>query len=173
MESKNKFMTTKRFNCSMGRREKIFSWIIIIGLFMFPIINVFTIGIEDSTIIIALIILAIVIFVYAFSPRYITVGNDVIIIKRLFKDRIIITDGVIAIGRKEKSDFRRDVKLFGAAGLLGYYGFFRSKDHGKYYCISNNEENNVIIVTTTGSYVISCDNPQEMMEKVSEFMQKK
>ena len=172
-------MKTKSFNCTMGRREKTFTWFILIFMLGIPLINMTPLinKLTDTnksnmivTMCIFVLLLAIVTLVYSLTPQKVTVGKDTVTVKRKLRDYIIPTENIIAIGRKKKKAFRSDIRLVGAAGLFGYYGSFRSKEHGKYYCISNNENNNIIIVTTKGTYVVSCDNPQEIMEEISKYM---
>ncbi|RFS20116.1 hypothetical protein DVR12_20585 [Chitinophaga silvatica] len=120
---------------------------------------------------VALIILAVSILVtFGYSPRYYSITEDAIIIKRIFSDISIPFEDVVNISIIEKSAIRGSLRVFGSGGLFGYLGIFRSSNLGKYQMWSTNCETLVLIECMNKKIVIS---PSDNNDFIEEFNRKK
>ena len=109
-----------------------------------------------------MLIFATILVCFAYTPIYIEVTLDSLIIKRAFGSLIIPRKDIESIGLY---DGRFSIRKFGSGGFLGYLGWFSNSEIGNYFSYSTDESNQIIVVTRNRKYVISCENKEELLRK--------
>ena len=93
-------------------------------------------------------------------PIRLTIGNDKIILHRLFGAINIPIKDIIEIKAIPNSETAFSIRIFGSGGLFGYLGKFKNT----MYATNLNEL--VLIRTNSKKYVFSCKNRDEFIESV-------
>ncbi|MDD2798631.1 MAG: PH domain-containing protein [Bacteroidales bacterium] len=99
---------------------------------------------------------------FAFTPLYVEVTEDSLIIKRVLGALIIPRKDIRAIHPYPK---RPALRKFGSGGFFGYLGWFSNSEVGNYFSYSTDENNQIMIITPKRKYVISCENREELLRK--------
>lgn len=64
------------------------------------------------------------------------------------------------------------VRLCGSGGFMGYWGWFRERDLGKYFAYYGKASDCFLVVLNTGrKYMLGCKDAPEMVEAIRERMQ--
>lgn len=65
---------------------------------------------------------------------------------------------------RPKASKNNDVRTFGSGGFFGYLGYFYAYNWGKYTAYVTDGNNMVAIETTKKKYVVSCEDPQILID---------
>ena len=101
-----------------------------------------------------------------YMPIRLTIGNDKIILHRLFGDINIPIKDIIAIKAIPNSETAFSIRIFGSGGLFGYLGKFKNKKLGNYTMYATDINELILIRTDRKTYVFSCRNRDEFIESV-------
>lgn len=101
-----------------------------------------------------------------YMPIRLTIGNDKIILHRLFGAINIPIKDIIAIKAIPNSETAFSIRIFGSGGLFGYLGKFKNKILGNYTMYATNVNELILIRTDRKTYVFSCKNRDEFIESV-------
>ena len=107
----------------------------------------------------------IVVFI-ATMPIRLTIGNDKIILHRLFGAINIPIKDIIAIKAIPNSETAFSIRIFGSGGLFGYLGKFKNKKLGYYTMYATDINELILIRTARKTYVFSCRNRDKFIESV-------
>jgi hypothetical protein len=99
--------------------------------------------------------LCIITLTYLYSPQSYEVSGHSILIKRLIGTVSLPLDNIRELRTGTADDFRRCIRLWGNAGLFGYYGLFKTAKLGKCTWYVTNRGNSVIVVTGERTVVLS------------------
>lgn len=166
-------MEIKTYSCTTEKSVKKYTILFSTIVFAIPITHYYiTNSIEVINIVIVSILFVVWAIIYSLAPKKVVMYRDKIVIERLFKNFAIPISSIVAVTQNEKSKFLGDSRRFAVVGLFGYYGYFRSRNYGNYYCISNNSQNNIFLMTTKGSFQISCNNPTDAVLNISSLINK-
>ena len=105
--------------------------------------------------------------VYAFVSQIDSVcltSSDIIINKKV--GRIVIPKKNI-VHMAHKPSMSGDIRLCGVGGLFGRTGLFWSKGLGRYEAYVKDGNSLIEIKTTGKTYVVSCDNYQQLLSSVN------
>lgn len=102
---------------------------------------------------------------YLWAPRYYTVSDQSIVIKRLIGDVTIHRSSIKSLEIVDQAPIK--LRLFGSGGLFGHFGVFTltSGERAKLHCTRVNQV--VVITTTRQIYIISPANPEEYVQAAS------
>ncbi|MBU3837297.1 MAG: PH domain-containing protein [Candidatus Phocaeicola faecigallinarum] len=101
-----------------------------------------------------------------YMPIRLTIGNDKIILHRLFGAINISIKDIIEIKAIPNSETAFSIRIFGSGGLFGYLGKFKNKILGNYTMYATNVNELILIRTDRKTYVFSCKNRDEFIESV-------
>lgn len=101
-----------------------------------------------------------------YMPIRLTIGNDKIILHRLFGAINIPIKDIIEIKAILNSETAFSIRIFGSGGLFGYLGKFKNKILGNYTMYATNVNELILIRTDRKTYVFSCKNRDEFIESV-------
>ena len=101
-----------------------------------------------------------------YMPIRLTIGNDKIILHRLFGAINIPIKDIIAIKAIPNSETAFSIRIFGSGGLFGYLGKFKNKKLGNYTMYATDINELILIRTDRKTYVFSCRNRDEFIESV-------
>ncbi|MBM6882286.1 PH domain-containing protein [Bacteroides caecigallinarum] len=101
-----------------------------------------------------------------YMPIRLTIGNDKIILHRLFGAINIPIKNIIEIKAIPNSETAFSIRIFGSGGLFGYLGKFKNPKLGSYTMYATNLNELVLIRTNSKKYVFSCKNRDEFIESV-------
>jgi hypothetical protein len=110
---------------------------------------------------------AAVIFTVLFMPLKISVRDGDVYVKQLKGGISIPLAGIVEIRRYAESDRKNTVRTFGSGGLFGYLGKFENPELGRFQMYVADMNNTVLIRTVEGVYVVSCENPDNLVELVA------
>ena len=115
---------------------------------------------------IAIFLLIIALFIpIFFMPRYLHFNGEKLRLKRLAGN---IRIPVEQIRRVEPCPtMRHSVRLFGCNGYFGYLGYFRGEGKGTYVAYVGNRDEMFWVETTRKNYLFSCQNRDELIERVN------
>lgn len=121
----------------------------------------------------ALILLGVLIGLLAVSfyyyPLSIEASDKNLIIHRLFRDKILPYGSIRSVERCFPS--LGGLRLCGSGGFLGYWGYFSDIVIGNYFGYYGKRSQCILVKLTDGKqYVISCEQPEEMISAVSEHL---
>ena len=101
-----------------------------------------------------------------YMPIRLTIGNDKIILHRLFGTINIPIKDIVEIKAIQKSETAFSIRIFGSGGLFGYLGKFKNKKLGNYTMYATNVNELILIRTDRKTYVFSCKNRAEFIESI-------
>lgn len=111
-----------------------------------------------------LLIVATTGYSYLSQMNYIVLTDKELIIKKMFGQVTILRDDIIHAAHKP--NIRTDIRLYGASGFFGYRGLFWNRNSGKYHAYVKNGNCMVEIKTNRKTYVISCDEPHDLLHSI-------
>ena len=63
------------------------------------------------------------------------------------------------------------IRIFGSGGFLGYWGWFRERDLGKYFAYFGRSSDCFLVELKDGrKYMLGCKNPQKMVEYINSMI---
>ncbi|HUW62454.1 MAG TPA: PH domain-containing protein [Candidatus Bathyarchaeia archaeon] len=107
----------------------------------------------------------------AYSPKGAVVSPDGIsIVKRWTRPVVVPESQILSLERIDRSVLRRTIRLMGAGGFLGSWGYFSCKKLGTFRAYLTNSESLVLIRTVSeGLFVISPENPADFIACAESF----
>lgn len=111
-----------------------------------------------------LLIWAVPIVSYAFSPQYYIIEDKRVIIKRLVSSVVINRAEIKSVDIIPQDDMKWTLRVFGSGGFFGYYGKFSNKKFGMMTWYTTQRKNYVMLTLESGEkIVLTPDNPEEMV----------
>lgn len=137
--------------------------IVCFALIVFVLISAW--GQEKSYIGIA-VFTAVVISGLFYFPRSIEASDNQLIIHRQLKDKSLAYSEILSVDRCFPS--YGGLRISGSAGFFGYWGYFSDIVIGSYFGYYGNLNQCILIKLKNGKqYVISCNEPDEMVEFIN------
>lgn len=149
----------------------LFSSIITIIVLISLIIGVFVTWNEEKekSMILFAIIVGLLLVSFYYYPKFIEATDKNLIIHRQFKDKIISYASIKSVERCFPSI--GGLRLCGSGGFLGYWGYFTDIVIGNYFGYYGDRSQCILIQLTDGKqYVISCEQPDEIICTISKHL---
>jgi len=116
----------------------------------------------------ALLPLAIILICAVFTVRGYSITNNALLIDRLFwTTRIPLTEFQTA--KFDPDATRRSIRIFGNGGFFSFTGYFRSKELGSYRAFMTDRRRAVVLRFLDRVVVVSPDRPQDFVETISMY----
>ena len=113
----------------------------------------------------AVFLFAIILYFFLESPRYITLTDSHLILKKMFGNLVINLGEIEEIRPYSASSF--NYRLLGSGGLFGFIGVFQNKEVGKYRAYVGDYKQAFIVETKNKkNFVLSCENCAEVINIV-------
>lgn len=135
-----------------------------VALLFFVIIAIGLLSSKDEsekTILLAIILILIYGFSYAFSPKMYEITEDSIIVKRPYRDMVLKLSQIKSISRIDDEQLRYTVRTFGVGGLFGYFGKFWNKELGMMTWYATRKNKVIMLITTKDNKIILTPNEPE------------
>lgn len=146
-----------KFRCTWSKLVTYITFAVI-GLLGFAL---YKLGI-DGHIEVFTFILIIILVCFSYTPLYIEVTEESLILRRVMGSISIYRKDIQAItAYKVKGAIRQ----FGSGGFFGYLGWFFNSEIGSYFSYSTDENSQILIITKYRKYVISCENREDLLRK--------
>lgn len=95
------------------------------------------------------------------TPRHFYIEKDLIIVKFFLGSKVL--EGIRSVRSIGETELKRCARTFGNGGLMGYTGYFRSKELGKFQMLAVNKDELALVTLENGKqYVINY--PQELLK---------
>ena len=101
------------------------------------------------------ILILIYLFTFCYAPRYLSIDNQKITLKRMVGSFEIPLTTICSIQVIPRAMLRRSIRC-GNGGLFGFYGFFSNKTIGSYTMYATELKHLIMVKTTRKTYVFSC-----------------
>lgn len=124
----------------------------------FVVVALLTVFIATQSALIGVLELCILALSYLYSPQSYEVSGGAILIKRLMGTVRLPLDSIRELRAGNAGDFQGCTRLWGSAGLFGYFGLFKTSKLGKCRWYMTNRRNPVMIAATAMTAVISPDD---------------
>lgn len=116
-------------------------------------------------------VILILLYFFLQSPKNLYLTESVIIVEKI--------SGKFKINYNDIQSIRAftldctNIRLIGSGGFAGYIGLFRNKEIGKFHSYVGNEKQAFLIqLKNNANYVISCDNPDQVIKTINEFLRR-
>lgn len=120
---------------------------------------------NESLILLAVLVGLLAVSLY-YAPQSIEATDKSLIIHRTFKDKAFAYSTIKSVERCMPSI--GGLRLCGSGGFFGYWGYFTDIVIGNYFGYYGNRNQCILVKLTDGKqYVISCEQPDEMIYTVS------
>jgi len=103
---------------------------------------------------------------WALSPRGFAVGPDCVLVERLLLPVRLPLASIRAVALLPPEATRRALRVAGASGLFGHFGYFRSPALGAYRLYATRSARLVGLDTDAGRFVLSPEPPGAFVEAV-------
>ena len=115
--------------------------------------------------IVAPIVFAVIYTLALRTPRYFYIEKDLIIVKFFLGSKVL--EGIRSVRPIGKAELKRCARTFGNGGLMGYTGYFRSKELGDFQMLAVRKDELALVTLDSGKqYVINY--PGELLDKSKE-----
>lgn len=95
------------------------------------------------------------------TPRYFYIEKDLIIVKFFWGSKVL--DNISAVRPIAEFELKNGSRTFGNGGLMGYTGFFRSKELGDFQMLAVSKQELALVTLNNGKqYVINY--PYELLK---------
>lgn len=106
-----------------------------------------------------------------YMPMSIGVDETAIYINRSLKIKTIPITDVVSV--KLCPPTMGAIRICGSGGFLGYWGWFRERDLGKYFAYYGKSSDCFLVELTNGrKYMLGCKNAPEMVEYITKRIKK-
>lgn len=100
-----------------------------------------------------------------YGAAYIKADSDSIILGSLFKKHRIHMCDVESVETFQPT--MGAIRIFASGGFMGYWGYFREGDIGKYYGFYGKSSDCFLVQLKNGcKYVLGCDQPDKMVDYI-------
>lgn len=119
------------------------------------------------------LILAVIALMTLSIPRRIIIDEEGIEIQCITEDTSLSYDSIVDIRKVERIKMNACIPIFGAVGFFGHYGLFLNlRTMELIHIYASCWDNFVEITDTEGDkYYISCDERDDMIKRVEEYIQ--
>ncbi len=112
-----------------------------------------------------------IISAFYYSPVAVTVDRRNVAIRRLLTPKHIPVSEIKNVCLFQTT--MGDVRICGSGGFFGYYGWFRSREIGKYFAYVGKWKDTFLIELNSGrKYIISCNQPEVIVKSILDSMNK-
>ncbi|MCM1030636.1 MAG: PH domain-containing protein [Oscillibacter sp.] len=156
-------------------RLSIFSWIITVGCFAIFIAGFWVVGFEAipqgwGFYFYAGAVVAMFLAGLYYSPMSVRVTDKDLEVIRSLKIKAIPLSDIRDVCLL--SPTMGAVRICGSGGFMGYWGWFRERDLGKYFAYYGKASDCFLVVLKNGrKYMLGCKDAPEMVEAIRERMQ--
>lgn len=154
----------------MKNRVKLSAYCIIITIAVALAIIVAIVssrGNKDAFIILSITLVMLIGTGLFYSPKYIEISEDALIIQRSLNSKVIQYSDISTVDRCMPS--AGGLRLCGSGGFMGYWGYFSDIIIGTYFGYYGDRNQCILIKLKNGrQYVISCTSPTEMTNAINE-----
>lgn len=106
-----------------------------------------------------------------YMPMSIGADENAIYINRSLKIKTIPMTDVVEV--KLCPPTMGAIRICGSGGFLGYWGWFKERDLGKYFAYYGKSSDCFLITLTDGrKYILGCQNAPEMVEYIAKQIKK-
>ncbi len=127
------------------------------------------IGASVST---TVLLIAVLVFSFGFSPRGFSLDDKGIIVHRPFKNAHIAFDKIQSATKIAKVPPKGLIRTLGNGGLFGYYGDFRNDEFGDMDWYLTKRQNVILIRTDKTKILISPNNPDTFLSELNQHLTK-
>ena len=104
-------------------------------------------------------------------PMSIGADENAIYINRSLKIKTIPMTDVVSV--KLCPTTMGAIRICGSGGFLGYWGWFKERDLGKYFAYYGKSSDCFLVVLSNGhKYILGCQNTPEMVEYINKQIKK-
>lgn len=104
-----------------------------------------------------------------YMPLSISADEDAIYVNRSLKIKTIPMANVKSVRLCPPT--MGTIRIFGSGGFLGYWGWFRERDLGKYFAYFGRSSDCFLVELKDGSkYMLGCRNPHKMVEYINSMI---
>ncbi len=132
-------------------------------------LNLFFIFFNQPPCLIQLLLTVLLIVVYTvglfYMPMSISADKDAIYVNRSLKIKTIPIEDVKSVRLSPPT--MGAIRICGSGGFLGYWGWFKERDLGKYFAYYGRSSDCFLVELKDGrKYMLGCKNPQKMVEYI-------
>ena len=116
----------------------------------------------------ALLPLAIILICALFTVHGYSITNDTILVERLFWTTRVPLNALKSVVFDPDAT-RRSIRIFGNGGFFSFTGYFRNKELGSYRAFMTDRRRAVVLRFLDQVVVVSPDRPQDFVETISMY----
>lgn len=156
----------EQFNCDWGTRTYLVTAVVLVIL---TGISIYMLWKRKRKLVPVFIIVLLWMFpitiLFRWMPTNIFVDDTNLIIKGIARNiAVIALENITSIERYEQTE--TTIRKLGSGGCFGDLGEFENKQLGIFQMYVTNEKNMVLIKTKTETYVVSCENPDLLIQHI-------
>lgn len=137
----------------------VLTWVLLVGLFVGCVLTV-----HEPAPFYTLLVLYIVLIVSGclYGPSYIKADAENVVMGSPFRSSKIPVKDIESVELFQPT--MGAIRIFASGGFMGYWGYFREGDIGKYYAFYGRSSDCFLIRLKDGSkYLLGCQNPDTML----------
>lgn len=101
-----------------------------------------------------------------YCPKSICVIGNQLLINRFFSPKKILLSDIASV--EVYSGSTRFLKVCGSGGMFGFYGWYKTRELGRFFIYATNLKELVCITLMSGKkYMISCEDAQSMYKEIN------
>ncbi len=112
--------------------------------------------------VIAIIGAALIFASEGYSPQYLEIGDESLVVVRRYADVEIRRSEIVSLERVAGSEIRLAVCAGGSSGLFGFFGHYHAKGIGGFEMYATRFDDLFLITTVRNKYVVSCAEPDRL-----------
>lgn len=117
------------------------------------------------------IMLAILIFMWIYSPVSIELMEDGLAIRKRISRKVIPLSTIESVVPFEPAPFIINQRVVGSSGFAGYWGWFTDEKIGNYFAYYGRNTDCFLVRLKNGrKYVLGCDECTEMISRLSTML---
>ncbi len=97
-----------------------------------------------------------------YSPQYLEISDEGIVVVRRYADVDIDRSEIVSVERVAGSKIRRAICTGGSSGLFGFFGSYHARGIGGFEMYATRFDNLFLITTCRNKYVVSCAEPERL-----------
>jgi hypothetical protein len=166
-------MKTEIYTASLDSFTKTLTWFIFIlfaGLSIRSVLGIIHAAGNVSAILVQtgvlLLLAAILLVSYAFSPQGYVLQGDELIIKRPARDKHLKLNDVLEVRMLTEADMSWTIRTFGVGGLFGHYGKYYNSKLGNFTQYATRRNHQIFIRTRQGKKLVLTPDDVTLADKL-------
>lgn len=156
------------YPCSMDKKVKTISFLLLVLLVgVFGVMAVDAYAQRSGYFYIAVATLVVVGVLLCYVPLRLELTADALVIHKIIGRRQLPFSRIVAVSPREQG-WKGDIRVCGSGGLLGFLGWFRSREVGTYFSYVTDTSSMFWVITADRTYLLSCNDSGEMVGQLSE-----